>query len=159
MGCAASAASRTSDYSRVVPSNSEQLNLSDLSNISKHEIAENSRPKSENIGKRVAFAEDTEQAYAEEPHGVTSRDMTITSEILFQVAENDQVHFDERRLDIYNSFEWPDGNMPRNVALPPGRLEHEINARQVRRFIRGAQRHQRRFRQIIGRGDSSDEEG
>ena len=55
-----------------------------------------------------------------------------------QVREDDCVHFDDEVLASYSSWTAPVDNAPLHMALPPGRLEHEMNTRCVAQFMRPA---------------------
>ncbi|CAK9033988.1 unnamed protein product [Durusdinium trenchii] len=129
MGCAASVATRAGDFSKVVP-HDDILPFDDSPTI---------RPVCP-VGPRrtaedVSAAEKSPQA----PTGECSIMMVSEgSRIWFEGSEQEQVDFDEKMLASYRSFEWPDSLAPSDVALPPGRLEHELNSDKVRRFMREA---------------------
>ena len=79
-------------------------------------------------------------------------------EIPFEVSAEDHVDFDDQQLQSLNSWTVAMDDAPRNVPLPPGRLEHELNARRVRRFVRSAGKHREKFESIIGRMAEAEED-
>ena len=88
------------------------------------------------------------------PRGVTVGRI----EIPFEVSEEDHVEFDDRQLKSLKSWSSETEDAPCNVPLPPGRLEHELNARRVRRFLRSAGKHREKFEKVIGRMAEAEED-
>lgn len=145
MGCAASATAVT-NFSKVVPADRSDEALAATTRRGR------SNPKS--IKRSQVHQPDEQKAV----QMVQSAEPELP-ELPFDISEEDQVDFDESKLAVYKSWEWPDQEAPANLPLPPGRYDHERNNRRVLRFGRSARRHPRAFANLIGRELDETEKG
>ncbi|CAK8989707.1 unnamed protein product [Durusdinium trenchii] len=142
MGSAASAKS----FTRVVPADEPKQ----PQQPAERRVSDQSRTQT--LGAAAATRTWTSATASKAARGVVVEGV----EIPFQVREDDCVHFDDEVLASYSSWTAPVDNAPLHMALPPGRLEHEMNTRCVAQFMRHAARHRRHFELMVGRSAEND---
>ena len=152
MGCAASVGtSSAQQFARVVPSDVALTSDQRTTSQQGMKYFDATSPTAD------ASGEASHASYVESTRRIQSDGSAPSVGVIFMVSEKDEVDFDDEKLSSYKSFAWQEEPAPRNVALPPGRLEHEMNIDNVCRFMRRASRHPRRFRQVIGRGEEAED--